>query len=336
MTNKLFNKAVVFSDLHLGKKNNCTQFNSDCENFILWFIDEAKKWNADTVIFCGDWHDNRRFLNISTLNISLKCMEYIDNEFDKWFFIPGNHDIYYKEKREISSIEIARNLKKCHIIRNPETFENVTFMPWLVEDEWKQVKNINSKYIFGHFELPYFLMNQMIEMPYNGTLQLDDFKNVEKVFTGHFHKRQNKKNIHYIGSPFPHNYADVWDDERGMMFLEWDKKPFFKKWPYSPKYRTLYLSSLLENPIKYIDDKTYSRVYLDLNLQYEEIQFIKEYYKNLSREFSFIHSSNKKQNDYENQNSCFQSIDEIVFESLKFVESNTIDNNKLLEIYNSL
>ena len=33
-------------------------------------------------------------------------------------------------------------------------------------------------------------------------------------------KKQGK--IHYLGNAFPHNYADAWDDDRGMMIL--DKK----------------------------------------------------------------------------------------------------------------
>lgn len=336
---KIFNKAAVFADLHLGKKHNSVQFNEDSEQFILWFIEEAKKWNADSVIFCGDWHDNRRNINISTLNYSLRCMEHIDKNFDQWYFIPGNHDLYYKDKRDLSSIEIARNLKNCTIIRDPVTIGDVSFVPWLVEDEWKSIKSIKSKYIFGHFELPYFLMNQMFEMPDNGGLNKDSFKNVEYVFTGHFHKRQNKNNVYYIGSPFPQTFSDVWDDERGMMFLEWDKEPEFKKWPFAPKFRTINLSSLLEKPNEYIDDKTYAKVNIDLNLKYDEIQFIKELYMEYfdPREFIMIPAS-KNQNyneDYDTEIS-FKNIEQIVIEGLNSVESFTIDNKKLIEIYNSL
>jgi hypothetical protein len=94
-------------------------------------------------------------------------------------------------------------------------------MPWLIGDEWKEVSKLKSRYIFGHFELPLFYMNAMVQMPDHGQLQGDHFVNQEYVFTGHFHKRQHNRNIHYIGNAFPHNYADAGDDERGMMLLEW-------------------------------------------------------------------------------------------------------------------
>ena len=36
---------------------------------------------------------------------------------------------------------------------------------WLVGDEWKKIPKIKSKYMFGHFELPTFKLNAMVEMP---------------------------------------------------------------------------------------------------------------------------------------------------------------------------
>jgi DNA repair exonuclease SbcCD nuclease subunit len=74
--------------------------------------------------------------------------------------------------------------------------------------------------MFGHFELPFFKMNAMVEMPDVGGIKAEHFVNQEYVFTGHFHKRQVRNNIHYMGNAFPHNYADAGDDERGMMMLE--------------------------------------------------------------------------------------------------------------------
>ena len=48
--------------------------------------------------------------------------------------------------------------------------------------------------MFGHFELPSFYMNAMVQMPDHGELRAEDFKNQSYVFSGHFHKRQHKEN----------------------------------------------------------------------------------------------------------------------------------------------
>ena len=82
--------------------------------------------------------------------------------------------------------------------------------------DWKRVQKINAPYMFGHFELPRFKMNAMVEMPDHGQLNKDHFAAKRTVFSGHFHKRQNRGKIWYIGNAFPHNFADNWDDERGM------------------------------------------------------------------------------------------------------------------------
>ncbi len=89
---------------------------------------------------------------------------------------------------------------------------------------------------------------EMIEMPDHGEANTDHLGHFDKVFTGHFHKRQARKNVWYMGNAFPHNYADAGDDARGMMVLEWDEEPVFHSWPDQPVYRVYKLSEVLENP----------------------------------------------------------------------------------------
>jgi hypothetical protein len=140
-------------------------------------------------------------------------------------------------------------------IRELHTEGDVTIMPWLIGDEWTTVKQLKSRYIFGHLELPHFYMNAMVQMPDHGQLQSEHFINQEYVFSGHFHKRQSQDKIHYIGNSFPHNYADAWDDARGMMILDWDGVPKYIDWPDCPKYRTIKLSRLIDEKDAIIKSK---------------------------------------------------------------------------------
>jgi len=213
----MFKKAAVFSDLHLGLKSNSQVHNTDCEEYIDWFIDTAKKNNCETGIFCGDWTHNRNSISLTTLNVGIRLLEKLGSSFDNFYMILGNHDLYYKNKRDVYSFEFAKHIKEITVVEDVLVQDDVALIPWLVDDEWKKIKKLKSKYIFGHFELPSFMMNAMVQMPDNGELQIEDFQNQSYVLSEHFHKRQSKKNIHYIGNAFPHNYADNWDDERGMM-----------------------------------------------------------------------------------------------------------------------
>ena len=90
--------------------------------------------------------------------------------------------------------------------------------------------NVKSKYMFGHFELPNFYMNAMVMMPETGELQSKHFVHQDYVFSGHFHKRQTQGNVTYIGNSFPPNYADAWDDKRGMMIPTRWRTPI-SDWP---------------------------------------------------------------------------------------------------------
>ena len=92
----LFDKAMVFTDLHFGYKGNSHTHNKDCSDFIDWAISEAETQGCDTCIFTGDWHNTRSNINIATLNYSIEALGKLSKAFKRVFFIPGNHDIYYK------------------------------------------------------------------------------------------------------------------------------------------------------------------------------------------------------------------------------------------------
>ena len=277
----MFKKAAVFTDIHFGLKGNSRIHNEDCEEFIDWYIEQAQAAGCETGIFCGDWHHNRNSLNLTTMDATIRSMEKLGAAFEQFFFFDGNHDLYYKDKRDVNSTAFAKHIPGITFIDEITTVEDVTIVPWLVGDEWKKFK-LQSKYVFGHFELPSFYMNAMVQMPDHGELRAEDFKNQSYVFSGHFHKRQQQGVVHYLGNAFPHNYADAWDDDRGMMILdrEKDKAPEYIDWPQCPKYRTIKLSRLIDEADTFIKPNMYLRVNLDLPISYEEASFIKETFIN--------------------------------------------------------
>ncbi len=334
----LFDKVVAFTDIHFGRRGNDRQANQDNEDFITWFIDEAHAFGAKQMVFCGDWHDNRHNLHVSTMNYSLSNMERLSKAFDKVWFIPGNHDLFYREKREINSIEFGRNMPNIEIIHHPLTTGDVTFMPWLVAEEWKDIPETKSKYMFGHFELPHFFMNGMTEMPDHGALNRSHFKHQDYVFSGHFHKRQARENVIYIGNPFPTSYSDAWDDDRGMMLLEWDKEPSFKEWPDAPCYRTMKVSEMMESPAQFLRARSYNRASIDVDITYEEAQFIRETFVSQfqARKIELVPINKEEANQEFDDNVIFQSIDQTVIDGLKSVQSTGIDIETLIQIYQGL
>ena len=336
----MFKKAAVFTDIHFGLKGNSKIHNEDCERFINWFIEQAQANGCETGIFCGDWHHNRNSLNLTTMDVTIRCMERLGEAFENFYFFDGNHDLYYKDKRDINSTAFSKYIPGITFIDKITTIEDVTLVPWLVGEEWKKIPKIKSKYMFGHFELPSFYMNAMVQMPDTGELQAKHFEHQEYVFSGHFHKRQQQGKVHYIGNALPHNYADAWDDDRGMMILdrENNKEPEYINWPDCPKYRTTTLSKLLDPDSDIIKPNMYLRVTLDLPISYEEAQFIKETYINnhRCREITLIPQKQIEEITTELDISKFESVDEIVSKEISAIDSDNFNKKMLLDIYNEL
>jgi DNA repair exonuclease SbcCD nuclease subunit len=334
----LFKKVACFTDIHFGLKSGSRTHNQDCEDFVNWFCETAKAEGAETCIFLGDWHHNRSTTDVSTMNYTVSNLEKLNNSFEKVYIITGNHDMFYKDKREIHSLEFGRLFPNITLVNESITEGDVTIMPWLIADEWKKIPSIKSKYIFGHLELPSFYMNAMVQMPDHGQLQSTHFVNQEYVFSGHFHKRQQSGNIVYMGNSFPHNYADAGDDERGMMLLEWGGTPEYKAWPKQPVYRVYKLSQIIDNPDALLREKMHCRVTIDLPISFEEANFIKETFmpQYKLRELMLIPEKVEVESNNVPIDIAFESVDTIVMNQINAIESESYDKSLLLGIYQEL
>ena len=335
----LFKKVACFTDIHFGLKSNSVTHLRDCEEFVDWFIDQAKEQGCETCIFLGDWSHNRNSLNLFTLDSSLRCLEKLGAAFEQFYWFPGNHDLFYKDKRDIHSSAFGRHIPGVTVVDSIWTRDDVTLVPWLIGDEWRTMKDIKSRYVFGHFELPKFFMNAMVQMPDHGELRAEDFNGPDYIFSGHFHKRQENNRVIYIGNAFPHNFSDTGDDARGMMTLEWGGEPKFIDWPNCPKYRSIKLSDLIDQKDSVMKGKMHFKVNLDIDITFEEANFIKETFikDHDIREISLIQDKiNLEGNTSENPDGMFESVDQIVTDSLVNIDSDQYDRATLLEIYNGL
>jgi DNA repair exonuclease SbcCD nuclease subunit len=335
----LFKKVAVCTDIHFGLKSNSLQHNQDCSDFIDWFIDTAKQQGCETGMFLGDWSHQRASLNMQTLQYSLRSLEKLSAAFDRFYFIPGNHDLYYRDKRDIYSTEWARHIPNIQIVNDWFSDGDVVIAPWLVGDDHKRIPKMKGQYMFGHFELPHFKMNAMVEMPDHGEIQVDSFGGFDRVFSGHFHLRQQKKNINYIGNCFPHNFADAGDAARGMMTLEWGNTPVYYAWPGQPLYRVMRLSDAIDHGKDIFQKNMHVRVELDIDISYEEANFIKETFVrdyNL-REMALIPvKSTAVDMDMAPGEIKFESVDQIVTQQITAIESEFYDPKLLLKIYQNL
>ena len=177
----------------------------------------------------------------------------------------------------------------------------------------------------------------------------NDFSGPKRIVSGHFHKRQQSKNVVYIGNAFPSNFGDAGDNERGMMVYHHERDEMsFINWGECPKYIRTTLTDMLDGTTT-IYQEARVKCIADVSVSYEEAVFIKEKYVadyNL-REF-VLEESNDLQQALENtdvdeiealledEELVGASIDELVVAMLKSIDTDKIDNDLLIAQYSRL
>jgi hypothetical protein len=124
-----------------------------------------------------------------------------------------------------------------------------------------------------------------------------------------------------------------------MMLLDWGGKPEYKSWDNAPKFRTLKLSELIDRKDEIMKSKMYLKVHLDINISYEEANFLKETFMSEHdiRELSLIQEKNNIEGVVEdNPDASFESVDQIVHDQLVNIDSDAFDKKLLLDIYSNL
>lgn len=344
-------KLAMFTDIHWGARGNGLQHLQDCAEFIDFFIANVVERECDAIAFLGDWFENRNAINVSTLNASFDALKKLDALGLPIYFIIGNHDLYHRENRNQYSTHHFEQFDHVILINEPyhDQKNDLMFFPFLFRDEYPDAAALiakhDPKYVFGHFEFRNFVITgsdrKMEHGPDHGL-----FNSPTYIFSGHYHKRQARDNVIYIGNTFGTNFGDAWDDARGLTILNTaDEDVDFIDWPDAPKFRKVKLSDVLTDPTLNFPPKCRVRCIIDTDIGYSEAQTLREEItKVLSlREFALeenlfetkdaIHGDDEQLDDFD-----LGSINDAVIKMLQTGISGTasIDASKLVEIYQRL
>lgn len=245
----MFNKAAVFTDLHLGEHSDSEVFNKDCEIFVDWFLEQAEEHGADRIIFCGDWFHNQVRLRKDTVDTGTRLLKKL-KKYAPVDMLVGNHDMFFKTDRKVHSLADYAEWAGVNVYNEVTVRDGIGMCPYLVGTEYLEVQEIQATHIFGHFELPRFMLNSCVVLEDKGQFGADHITGAKSLFSGHFHMRQMQTNkhgmaCHYIGSPFGHNFNDANDRDRGMMILPFGGEPTFINHD-GPIYQRYTVSEVIE------------------------------------------------------------------------------------------
>jgi DNA repair exonuclease SbcCD nuclease subunit len=341
-------KAALFTDIHFGRKGNSIIHNNDCSNFIDWFCKQCQDHDVDHIYFGGDWFEERTAIDSLTAKLAIDAARKLNALDIPVYFIVGNHDLYYRDNREVFATYVYSELSNFHMIDDPTvidtTLHKTLVCPYLFEDEY----GILAKYFdipvwIGHFEFKGFVLTGDTVTKKSGP-DPKNFTAPDIIMSGHFHKRQGhddyekgKSNVVYIGNAFPMDFGDANDNDRGMALYDYESGALeFINWEDCPKYQRLKLSEVADNP-KLLKANARVKCDGDIDITYDQHSSLKnvliEKYK--LREFNIneITEVTIEEGELTEEEIQSESVVSLIRKLLDRVEGKDIDSDKLIELW---
>jgi DNA repair exonuclease SbcCD nuclease subunit len=327
------------TDLHFGSKNNSQQHNEDLQKFFEYVVDYAQTNDINNVIITGDIFQQRDKLDILTITSAMNSFNFLSNHL-KIKAIKGNHDLYYRDTRKVSSLDIL--LPYMDITDFYDIEGDMMYVSWICnQEEYDEVITISKskkiKYMFGHYEFASFSMNDNYVMEHGHSHK--ELKHIKKVFTGHYHKRQVRDNVVYVGTPFPYDFNDANDNERGFaVFDSSNGNHAFVNYE-SVKVLSMTYSEFANSNFIVGSENSSIRIIIDKELDIEELDNLKEKMDSMNFRESKINYKLNKQNLSESDNSDtigtnIMDIDTAVIANItNMMDVEDIDKEILLELY---
>ena len=221
-------RVALISDLHLGARNDSPIF----MEYFMKFFDKVffpyiEAHNITEIINLGDFLDRRKFVNIQTLNaVRSGFVDRLEKSGAKMNVILGNHDIFYKNRSDVNSLRELFDDK--FVVHDKPTVLNfdgtsIALLPWInAENEAESlefIKTTSAKILCAHLELNGF--NVLRTTVFQGGMDPALFSKFKAVYTGHFHTKHTKDNIHYLGCPYQITMSD-YGDKKGFHVLDTD------------------------------------------------------------------------------------------------------------------
>ena len=211
-------KIAIITDQHFGSRKGAQFIHDYFEEFYNnVFFPYLEEHQIDTVIDMGDTFDNRRNIDLASLEWSKRV--YFDKLQDMGITlhsIVGNHTAYYKDTNEVNTIDLLLSEYDNISVYSNTTEINIDgldilLIPWINQENEKETYNLIKKtkcsVAMGHLELNGFTATPGHMMEHGASLE--PYQNFEKVYSGHYHTRSDNGKIYYLGNPYELFWNDV-------------------------------------------------------------------------------------------------------------------------------
>jgi DNA repair exonuclease SbcCD nuclease subunit len=221
-------RVALIGDTHFGARNDAPVF---MEHFMRFFdrvfFPYIETHGITEIIHMGDFLDRRKFVNFQTLNaVRTGFVNRLEKSGAKMNVILGNHDIFYKNRSDVNSLrELFDDKFVVHDKPVVLNFDGtaIALLPWINSENEAEslefIKTAEADILCAHLELNGF--NVLRTTVFQGGMEPALFARFKAVYTGHFHSKHTKGNIHYLGCPYQITMSD-YGDKKGFHVLDTD------------------------------------------------------------------------------------------------------------------
>ncbi len=207
-------KVLITSDWHVDEGI----YADICLDYIEYIISYCNDNDIKDIIIAGDiFEKSSKIKNEAFLPLFFKFME-MKNEGFNLYILLGNHDIYNVDNDSL--VEAFSPFSK--VFKEFEQLEiggrKFDFLPYTKSEG--EISD-DGDVLITHLSIADFTFDNKYHVNEKMGIPSDRFEGYNIVFTGHFHRPQQKKNIVYMGSPYQMNFGEI-GQKKGFVVFDTD------------------------------------------------------------------------------------------------------------------
>lgn len=346
-------KVLVTSDIHIHQHKKSSDRLNHCLDALQWIFETAIDRNIKDILFLGDLFHDRQKLDtygyVKTYDMFEKYL-YEDPKFNMYLLV-GNHDMYYFQRWDVSSVKPLRAFPTVTVIEKPSTIKIgdhfVDFLPYTHDPigDLNTLKSPSHELLCAHIAVDGAKLNlhhstkSEVCVEHDGDMKVigsNVYADWDQVFLGHYHGPQNVGiNAEYVGSPLQLSFGEAFEDKHIIIYdLQTKKKEYIKN-DFSPQHFIIPASErssydLNGNYVKLLTDNLDSADLVDLRKELENDVATLEIKPILKKEEEHI---------IEDAKAILYNKDEMLQKYVEEVEKNNglgeLNKEKLINIGNS-
>jgi DNA repair exonuclease SbcCD nuclease subunit len=348
-------KILIFSDLHVACHKKSEQRLNDCLKALEWIFKCAAEHNVNDIICVGDFFHDRQKIEVLTyqkaFEIFASNLKKIksDTKMNKIYLLLGNHDMWYNERWNISSVFPLGALDEdVVIVDKPSSYEiaghEVGFLPYTKNpiEDIKKIDIGNKELLFAHVAIDGALWNVKFKTIADVCIEHDGDWN--RVFMGHYHAAQKlTEKVEYVGSPLQLDFGEVDQEKHIIVYdMDTDEKQYIKN-DFSPKH--FYYHPHKDGDVNDWMEKSKIKKGDFVNIRTKKIQSSDniEYQKIIAKNTCEVVRSKSIKKNVREDKKIIEEAKSILFneeqmaeEYIKSVDTTGLEHKTLLEVFNKI